>query len=118
MNVKIIKEFDGTSTLIEWFDKDGLHRGTLPMEVKDDLDIDILDMAVPYGIDFEYCLSQSWADVTPKSIADRIHAHGIWTAEDIANRPLEVEAALREVYSLDFQRIALCAFEYNRIVGG
>lgn len=83
----------GKSALVEWVDKGGIHRASLPAEkVAEKIDQDTLDAAVPYGV--------PWADMpfkpfTGQQLQAALYAAGVWTDETTNKRPDLVIGALQ-----------------------
>jgi hypothetical protein len=106
MKVKVITTRYQTA-LIEWIGDDGIHRGTVPEEVVND-DIvrdDLLSLAIPYGMDWEFMLDGALGNVTPQVIANNLHRVGIWTLQDLRSRPQDAIGAIQAAYHLDFQTL-------------
>ena len=83
----------GKSALVEWTEKDGLHRASLPADkVADKVDQELLDAAPPFGV--------PWAEMPIKPFTGRelqaaLYAAGLWTDEDVMSRPQAVIGALQ-----------------------
>lgn len=83
----------GKSALVEWLERDGLHRASLPIDkVAEKVDQDLLDAAHPYGV--------RWGDapikpVSGKELQAALYAAGIWTADDLMTRPQLAIGALQ-----------------------
>lgn len=74
----------GDSNLLEWQDKDGVsHRGYVPtVDTEDDeVDLEILDKAIPYGVPWAAFLDLS--NITPQRVEQELHKRGIWTLADL-----------------------------------
>ena len=85
----------GKSVLVEWQDKHGLHRASLPAPVGEKVDQELLDAAPPYGV--------PWADAPIKAFTGdelqaALYAAGMWTSEDVMKQPQRVIGALQYLY--------------------
>ena len=100
------------STLVEWADDSGLHRGFVPSDsIALDPDsgralsfvaIDDLAMALPYGL--------PWADIVElvismKEMEQHLYKAGIWTADDVRENPLVALAAIGKAYSANIRSL-------------
>lgn len=101
--VKVVAEKDG-SALVEWIEKDDLHRCYIPSaEVeKGKASKDALDAGIPYGIAWEDYLGD-----LPKGMAHTLAAElrrrDVWRGEDLNNAQAvkrAVGAAVGNIYSL------------------
>jgi len=90
--VRLVSQ-SGKSALVEWTEKDGLHRASIPADkVADKVDLELLDAAPPYGV--------PWAEAkikpfTGSELQAALYAAGVWTAEDALNKPQLVIGALQ-----------------------
>jgi len=88
-----VMSITGKSALVEWVDKGGVHRASLPADkVGEKVDQELLDAAPSYGV--------PWADLpikpfTGKELQAALYAAGLWTAEDVMTRPQVVIGALQ-----------------------
>ena len=106
MEVKIVERSEGKA-LIEWREDGCLRRGIIPEEVVDGnfVDDDLLSLAISFGIDFEFLLEQALDNVTPASIACRLHNAGICTYDDMRSNPAVVRGVIMAAYGVDFQTL-------------
>lgn len=101
----------GKSALVEWLDKKGIHRASLPVElVADKLDLDTLEAAPPYGV--------PWADMPIKSITGdelqaALYAAGFWTAEDVNKRAPEIIGILQALQWVHLGRLVEYAAKHK-----
>jgi len=108
--VKVLSS-SGKSTLVEWLEKDGLHRASLPAEkVAEKVDQELLDAAMPYGV--------PWADAkikpfTGAELQAALYAAGVWTAEDVMNKPQLVIGALQGLLWLHLGSLVEFAAKYK-----
>jgi len=101
VQVKVIRS-KGAATLVEWTNKDGcLERASIPsVEVKKDsvniamVGQDILDQGIDYGIPFSDVLPEYV--VSPKTISNILHLHGIWTESDLRTNSNELQGVILE----------------------
>jgi len=83
----------GMSSLVEYLDKNGLHRVSVPAnKVADKMDLELLEAGVPFGV--------PWAELpikpfTGKELQAALYAAGLWTAEDVMTRPQVVIGAIQ-----------------------
>ena len=83
----------GKSSVVQWLDKKGLHRASLPNDkVSEKVDQELLEAAPPFGV--------PWADASVKpftgdELQAALYAAGVWTAEDVMKRPQLVIGALQ-----------------------
>lgn len=120
IQVKIIKQdYSNHTALVEWLDGEGYHRGTIPEEVIQNSSVveGVLDMAIPYGINWEYVLDGVIGNVTPQSMAQALYKAGIWTVDDIRTRSEAAQGAIKSAYGADIQVIFRAAFEYAKEQG-
>jgi hypothetical protein len=88
-----VMSITGKSALVEWVDKGGVHRASLPADkVGEKVDQELLDAAPPFGV--------PWAELpikpfTGKELQAALYAAGLWTAEDVMTRPQVVIGALQ-----------------------
>jgi len=115
MNVTVISTRNMTA-LVEWYDEEGLHRGYIPQEVIYDnvVDDNILSVAIPYGLDWEYIIGEMLDKVTPHVFSENLRKVGIWTMEDLRSKPSEVFGAIQQTYGLDFSTLVLLTEQYMK----
>lgn len=83
----------GKSSVVEYLDKEGLHRVSIPSSaVADKVDLELLEAAPAYGV--------PWAEMsikpfTGKELQAALYAAGVWTADDVMRRPQLVIGALQ-----------------------
>lgn len=113
MNITIINKRNG-SALIEWNDEEGKHRGSIPEVLieNNQVEDDYLSMAIPYGIDWEFVLEDSYRTVTASDLAQSLRNHNIWTAEDARRNPGAVQGAILSAYGMTFQTILKAAKDF------
>ena len=86
----------GKSTLVEWQDKKGLHRASLPNEaVSEKVDQELLEAAPPYGVPWALAPIKAF---TGDDLQAALYAAGVWTSEDVMNQPKKVIGALQYLY--------------------
>jgi len=87
VEIKILQTKD-ESALIEYHDKEGYPlRAYLPtseVEGKDKISLDLLELAIPFGIPWAAMLDLS--DLTPERIEQELHKFGIWTRADLDHK--------------------------------
>ena len=86
----------GKSVVVEWHDKKGLHRASIPTDkLAEKVDQELLEAAPPYGV--------PWADAPIKALTGddlqaALYAAGVWTCEDVQKQPQKVIGALQYLY--------------------
>ena len=86
----------GKSALVEWQDKKGLHRASIPAEkVAEKIDLELLEAAPAYGV--------PWADMpikpfTGEQFQAALYAADIWTEEQARLNAKKVIGALQALY--------------------
>lgn len=116
MKVRIISQ-RGASALVEWFDGEQSRRAYVPagsltaLPAPGDYACAVLDQGIPYGL--------PWADlvrltVSPEAVEAELHRHGLWTAEDLARRPREAQAAFAALYAHDVAALLRAARAHNQ----
>lgn len=95
--VTIITEGEKQS-VVQWLVGDEPFRATVKnSQIKgNEVSVDDLKKATPYGIDFED-VGLELPDVF--SVMSAFHKHGIWTAADVRKNPQSVLSALSSLYS-------------------
>lgn len=104
----------GFTALIEWVEKTRLKRGYLPASMIDADNMvsdDVLEAATSYGV--------PWGDVlnlqaTPEKLEQALHAHGIWTLEDLVTKPNAAIGALQSVYRVDLAALLQAARTFEK----
>ena len=101
------------TSLVEWTDKKGLHRGYIPAgKVLDGkVDQDVLDAAVPYGV--------PWADMpfkqfTGEQFQTAMYQADLWTDEQVRNNAQKVIGVLQTLYMLHLGAIAEYADKFKQ----
>lgn len=95
-------ERKGASELVEWLDADGRYqrayvpKGTVTSGMADS---DILDMGIPYGVDWATALP-SLEPPSPQAVANELRRHGIWTLADARNNGALAVSALMRVFNV------------------
>jgi hypothetical protein len=97
----------GHSKLIEWEEAGELNRVILPTDAND------TNLGIPYGLPFAEMLS----DYLPEEMASRIesslHKNGIWTYEDLKQRPDAALGAIQAAYGVDLARLLVLSKHYG-----
>lgn len=90
--VKTLK-VKGQSALVEWSDKEGLHRAYIPYGKIDGTKVvtTVLKAGIPYGAPWEE-VKPEWP--SSEQIADKLRNSGIWTAEDLRANSAVVNSVL------------------------
>lgn len=104
------------AALVEWVIRreDGspdLRRAEVPREVVHDNVVahDDLSAGVPYGLPWEEIAR---VRITPDAIAAELRRLGVWTADDLASKPLKVTEAMQRVGGLARAGLLAAAKEY------
>lgn len=104
------------AALVEWVIRreDGLpdlRRAEVPREVVHDnvVAYDDLMAGVPYGLPWEEIAR---VRITPDAIAAELRRLGVWTADDLASKPLKVTEAMQRVGGLARAGLLAAAKEY------
>lgn len=99
IEVKAIRS-KGQVTLVEYDDAGRTRRTLLPRNVviegedkKLYVDEDSLDMGIPYGVNWEARLRDTFT-ITGAKVAEQLEVSGIWTKEDYINNPSVVQQAV------------------------
>lgn len=74
----------------------------------DELPVSLLNAGIPYGVPFEEIFE---AQASGEAVAKAMHDNGVWTVEDMRNRPEDAIAALQAAYRLDFAMLIKAAEE-------
>jgi hypothetical protein len=102
----------GKSALVEWQEKDGLHRASLPADkIGEKVDQELLDAAVPYGV--------PWADMpfkqfTGEQFQNAMYQADLWTDEQVRNNAQKVIGVLQTLYMLHLGTIAEYADKFKQ----
>ena len=101
----------GKSVLVEWRDKKGLHRASIPLDkFADKVDQELLEAAPPYGV--------PWAEAPIKAMTGddlqaALYAAGVWTSEDVLKQPQKVIGALQYLYWVHLGSLVEFAAKYK-----
>jgi len=100
----------GKSEVVEWQDKHGIHRASLPAPVGESVSQELLDAAPPYGV--------PWADApirafTGDELQAALYAAGVWTSEDVMRQPQKAIGALQYLYYVHLGSLVEFAAKYN-----
>lgn len=100
-NVKVVYS-KGKTVLVEWFDNGMPQRGWLPWnKVNGDIvETAELDRAMPYGEPWEEMVEMK---ATPRELAKNLRNVGIWTVEDLREKPEVALGAIMATYAVDYQ---------------
>jgi hypothetical protein len=103
----------GKSSIVEYLDKSGLHRVSVPVEaVAEKMDLELLEAAPPYGV--------PWAELpikpfTGAQLQAALYAAGVWTGEDAMKRPQLVIGALQGLLWLHLGSLVEFAAKYSEV---
>lgn len=108
MEVKLLRR-EGHSALVEWFDGVEVRRGIIPVRLVDSgyVEREELERAIPYGEAWEELVELK---ATPELLARELRKVGIWTVEDLRQRPNEALAALMATYKVDYHILLKSAY--------
>jgi hypothetical protein len=101
----------GKSAIVEWLEKDGLHRASLPADkVAPKMDQELLDAAPAWGV--------PWADMpirqyTGKELQAAMYAAGMWTPEDVMRRAPEMIGILQALLGVHLGSLVEYAAKYK-----
>lgn len=102
----------GESALVEWLDGEQQQRATIPVTavVDDHVAEDVLLAGVPYGA--------PWAELvqltaTPAAVQAELYRVGVWTVDDLRQKPQLALGALQRVYGTDLAALMRAAKEYE-----
>lgn len=102
----------GESALVEWLDGEQQNRVTIPVTavVNDHVADDVLLAGVPYGV--------PWAELvqltaTPAAVQSELYRVGVWTVDDLRQKPQLALGALQRVYGVDLAALMRAAKEYE-----
>ena len=99
ISVKVLRS-KGQASVVAW-DDSGRHRRTIVprdtvLEGEDGttaVQESSLDMGIPYGVDWESRLKNSYI-ITGAKVAEQLEVSGIWTKEDYEKNPSRVQSAV------------------------
>lgn len=94
----------GESTLVEYFDTDGvLQRRYVPTKKVLDQFVsdDVLERGIPYGYPWEEIL----INFDMSKFAREMHNAELWTVEDVLRAPKKLTGVLRKVFEESFKTI-------------
>lgn len=104
----------GESALVEFRKAGKLKRVIIPAaEASNQMDPDILEMGIPYGLPWESIVTLS---VTSETLAERLREAGLWTVEDINANPRAVYGALQAAYGVDLAAILQAAANHKGVI--
>lgn len=101
----------GKSAVVEWHDKKGLHRASIPADlIAEKVDQELLEAAPPYGV--------PWADAPIKALTGddlqaALYAAGVWTSEDVQKQPQKAIGALQYLYWVHLGSLVEFAAKYK-----
>jgi hypothetical protein len=101
----------GKSVLVEWKDKKGLHRASIPTDkLAEKIDQELLDAAPPFGV--------PWADAPIKAFTGddlqaALYAAGVWTSDDVQGQPQKAIGALQYLYYVHLGSLVEFAAKYK-----
>ena len=104
----------GNTALIEWVEKTKLKRGYLPaslIEADNMVSDEALEAATPYGVPWESVITLY---ATPEKLEQALHAHGIWTLNDLVTKPNAAIGALQSVYRVDLAALLQAARKFEK----
>lgn len=111
VKVRIVQR-RGESALVEWLDGEQQQRATIPVTavVDDHVADDVLLAGVPYGV--------PWAELvqltaTPAAVQAELYRVGVWTVDDLRQKPQLALGALQRVYGTDLSALMRAAKEYE-----
>jgi hypothetical protein len=86
----------GKSALVQWGKGYGLRRAYVPTgKVENGKCAEsALDAGAPHGEDWDNVVKDAIEQITSERIAAELHLAGIWTKEDLRNRPKQAERAI------------------------
>ena len=93
------------TALVTWDDDGKLRRGYVPLKsiVEGMVKESILDMAIPYGVD--------WSDfpeipiLQKDDLIEQLHRRGVWSVTDMRSNVQEVQAAIIEIAGIALVKI-------------
>jgi len=96
VTVETISTKDKT-TLVKYMDGDTLCKVYIPTVkiVAGKVDEDVLGKGVQYGLPWD---KVEFPKITGSALADELHKHNIWTAEEYRSNPNGVRAAINQLY--------------------
>lgn len=98
----------GHSQLIEWTDDTGkLRRGVLPVGETGTA------LAIPHGLPFAEILAPHVCEGMAERIEERLHQVGIWTSDDLRNKPEAALGAVQAAYGVDLAILLQLARNYG-----
>lgn len=106
--MKIIR-VEGQSKVVEYQENGQLKRRILPNDSEE------IKLGIPYGLPFALLLVEA---KVPESMAGRIekelHKAGLWTVEDLQEKPNAVRGAIQAAYAIDVSKLLNLARKYRR----
>lgn len=95
ISVRLIRA-KGKSALVQWGSGYDLCRAYVPTgKVENGKCAEsVLDAGAPHGEDWAEVVEDVLGEMTPERIAAELHLSGIWTKEDLQNRPKEAQKAI------------------------
>lgn len=114
MQVKVLGK-EGVSALVEWEENGDLQRVYIPVTaIKSGNTVhkSTLEAGIPYGLDWVEAIGEMRA--TPAEIARRLHAAGIWTAQDLFKNGNAALGAVQAAYGLDLAALMTAAQKHQR----
>lgn len=103
----------GVSFLVEYVSNGEVFRVIVPNPENGKVERDVLDLGVPYGIDWAAILKP--AKPTPEDFARALKNADIWTLSDAMTRPNEVISALHAVYGIDLAAVLTAANKIQEV---
>lgn len=109
MQVRILGR-KGAAVLVEWRDEaNGTQRAYLPVgavrEGENGAEADSPEQGIPYGEDWEGLLGETWVATGPREVAQALRRQGVWTLDDLRNKPQDVIAAFQSAFGMDAQAL-------------
>lgn len=103
------------AVLVQWVNGDGkITRGSIPAEDlhdRDMVDEETLEMAIPAYFPWAELIEIT---VTPQDIEDNLHRVGIWTLEDLIERPNAAVGAIQAAYKMDMATLRQKALQFKK----
>lgn len=97
--------------LVEWLDKDGYHRASVPGDafkaktpglVEGTVNDDVLEVGIPHGLPWEDLVE---IDVTPAMVANELRRVGIWTESELLMNPEKVRGAIGKIIGANYSQL-------------
>ena len=104
---------DPKVALVEYVQKGRVFRKYIPTDKLkgNKVAVDELELGMDYGVPWA---SELKMDATPQQLEDKLHALGLWTGEDVLNKPgALVMSALQAVYGVGLSTIYQVANKYR-----